>query len=163
MGNIINIKGLALDIEKAMKRTKLDIKDDWFQDPLKYDDILNIENILNKINNKLIKNAQGENIGYKAGFALHIDIPKPGFTSRYSTEIDIIDRVFCQALIDFIAEDLDALHSNRIYSHRLNKERTDEKYFFRYPVEEWKKFINDTALELGADNNVLLLTDLTNL
>ena len=162
MGNLINIKGLVLDIEKAMKRTKLDIKDDWFQDPLKYDDILNIENILNKINNKLIKNALGENIGYKAGIALHIDIPKPGFTSRYTTEIDIIDRVFCQALIDFIAEDLDALHSNRIYSHRLNKERRDEKYFFRYPVEEWKKFINDTELELGADNNVLLLTDLTN-
>ena len=100
---------------------------------------------------------------YKAVNAVHVDIPKPGFTIIYSTETNIIDRVIYQALVDVIAEDLDKLHSNNIYSHRLNTKRTDEKYFFRYAVEEWKKFIADTELELEIDdNNVLLLTDLSN-
>lgn len=55
MTNIITIKGLSLDIDKAIKRVKLDIKDDWFQDPLKYEDFLNSDFIMKKLekyNNK---------------------------------------------------------------------------------------------------------------
>ena len=157
MEKYITIKGLKLDIEKAIKRVKLDLKDDWFQDPLKYEDILNLDYVLKKLSKY-----NGKNDEYKPGKAQHIDIPKPGFTIRYSTETDIIDRVIFQALVDVLAEDLDNLHSNHIYSYRINTKRDDEKYFFRYAVEEWKKFIIDTALELEADNNVLLLTDLAN-
>lgn len=157
MEKYITIKGLSLNIEKAIKRVKLDLKDDWFQDPLKYEDILNIEFVLKKLSKY-----DGKMDEYRAGKAIHIDIPKPGFTIRYSSETDIIDRVIFQALVDVIAEDLDKLHSNHIYSHRVNTKREDEKYFFRYAIEEWRKFITDTSLELGADNNVLLLTDLTN-
>ncbi len=157
MNNEITIKGLTLNIEKAIKRIKLDIRDDWFQDPLRYEDLLDINFVMTHLSKY-----NGTNDNYKAGKSIHIDIPKPGFTSRYSSETHIIDRIFYQALVDYIAEDLDKLHSNRIYSHRLNKERKDEKYFFRYAVEEWRKFINDTSSELGTKNNVLLLTDLAN-
>ncbi len=157
MTKILTIKGVKLDIEKAIKRVRLDIKDDWFQDPLKYEDLLTVDFVFDKL-----KKYEGGTQNYQAGKAIHIDIPKPNFTSRYSTEINIIDRVVYQALIDFIAEDLDKLHGNHIYSHRLNTQRADEKYFFRYAVEEWRKFIADTSLELGTENNVLLLTDITN-
>jgi len=153
----ITIKGLSLNIDKAIKRVKLDLKDDWFQDPLKYEDILNLDFVLKKL-----EKYDGKMDAYKAGKAIHVDIPKPGFTIRYSSETDIIDRVIFQALVDVIADDLDQRHSNHIYSHRVNTKREDEKYFFRYAVEEWRKFITDTSLELGSDNNVLLLTDLTN-
>lgn len=157
MAKILKIRGVNLDIEKAIKRVRLDIKDDWFQDPLKYEDILNIDFVFEKL-----KKYDCGTQNYQAGKPIHIDIPKPNFTSRYSTEIDIIDRVVYQSLIDFIAEDLDKLHSNHIYSHRINTQRDDEKYFFKYAVEEWRKFITDTSLELGTENNVLLLTDITN-
>ncbi len=157
MGKFITIRGLKLDIEKAIKRIKLDIKDDWFQDPLKYEDILSIEYVFEKI-----KKYDGKTVDYQAGKAIHIDIPKPNFTSRYSTEIDIIDRVLYQALVDVLADELDKLHSNHIYSHRINTQRSDDKYFFRYAVEEWRKFIVDTSLELEKENNVLLLTDISN-
>ena|ERR1017187_8040722 len=157
MEKIVTIKGLNLNIEKAIKRVKLDIKDDWFQDPLMYEDILNFDFVYKKLHKY-----HGTNDDYKAGKAQHIDIPKPGFTIRYSSETDIIDRVVFQALVDIIADDLDKLHSNNIYSHRINTKRDDEKYFFRYAVEEWRKFITDTSLELNGENNVLLLTDLTN-
>ena len=45
MENKITIKGLSLNIDKAIKRVKLDLKDDWFQDPIRYKDfeILAIE------------------------------------------------------------------------------------------------------------------------
>ena len=158
MKKIIIIKGVKLDIERAIKRIRLDIKDDWFQDPLKYEDLLTVDFVISKLSKY-----DGVEENYKAGNAIHIDIPKPNFTSRYSTEIDIIDRVVYQALVDSIAEELDKLHSNHIYSHRINTHRNDEKYFFRYAVEEWRKFIIDTSLELDSDNNkVLLLTDITN-
>lgn len=153
----ITIKGLRLNIEKAIKRVKLDLKDDWFQDPLKYEDLLDLNFVLDK----LAKYDEATN-DYKAGNATHIDIPKPGFTIRYSSETDIIDRVVYQALVDVIADDLDQRHSNYIYSHRVNTKREAEKYFFRYAVEEWRKFIADTSIELDSDNNVILLTDLTN-
>lgn len=139
-----------MDIPKAIKRVKMDIRDDWFQDPLKYEDILTPEYIVQKLDGN-----------YSPGNALQIDIPKPGFTSRYSTEVNIIDRVAFQALIDLIADHYDELHSNHIYSHRLNRDRRDAKYFFKYAVEEWKKFLSDTSLEL-RNGTVLLLADLSN-
>ncbi len=155
--NEVAIRGLKLNIERAIKRVKLDIKDDWFQDPLKYEDILSADYVRNKL--ERIVETNGD---YKPRKALHFDIPKPGFTIRYSSETDIVDRVIYQAIVDLIADDLDKRHSGRIYSHRINRERENEKYFFRYAVEEWKKFIVDTSLELSSNNNVLLLTDLTN-
>lgn len=153
----LNFKNLSLNIERAVKRVKQDIRDDWFQDPFCYEDILTTQYIFEKL-----KKYEGTAHQYQPCKSIHIDIPKPGFTSRYSTETDIIDRVFLQAVVDIIAPHYDKLHSNRIYSHRLNFERSNEKYFFKYAIEEWRKFITDTSLELGDDNSVLLLTDLTN-
>ena len=70
MDKHIKIKELVLDIEKAVKRIKLDIKDDWFQDPLKYEDILNAEYIIEKIKNRLVRKGDWSAIGYRPGNAI---------------------------------------------------------------------------------------------
>ncbi|WP_028666246.1 hypothetical protein [Runella zeae] len=49
---------------------------------------------LEKYNNK--------NQEYKAGKAIHFDIPKPVFKIRYSSETDIIERVIYQSLVEGI-------------------------------------------------------------
>lgn len=156
----INISGIKINLKVALKRLKNDLTDDWFPDFLDFNDFFS--------NNKLILDKLDQYINndtmYHPQQALHIDIPKPGFSIRYSSETTFIDRLMYQACVDVIAEKFDSIHSNRIYSHRLNSNWKNEKYFFRYAVEEWRKFLNDAYLELFEkdENEVLLITDLTN-
>ena len=67
-----------------------------------------------------------------------------------------------QACVDYVAPELDKIHSSAIYSHRINKDWSN-KYFFKYAVDEWNKFLTDAKIELDRDENeVLLITDLSN-
>ena len=155
---IIIISGIEFDLNLAVKRLKQDLRDDWFPDLFEFKDILDSKEYIKSIFKKFEK---GDQI-YEPEKALHFDIPKPGFTIRYSTETNLIDRIIYQGCIDILAPYLDQIHSASIYSHRVNKERSN-KYLFKYAVEEWNKFLIDASLELEKeDNEVLLITDLSN-
>ena len=152
------IFGIKFNLETAIKRLKKDLRDDWFPDFLNFNDVFqDNEYILEQLSAYI-----GKDIIYKASPALHFDIPKPGYAIRYSSETNIIDRLIYQACVDVIAIDLDKVHSESIYSHRVNNE-WGSKYFFRYAVDEWNKFLTDTKIELDKEENeVLLVTDLSN-
>jgi len=152
------IFGIKFNLETAIKRLKKDLRDDWFPDFLNFKDVFQDNKyILEQLSAYIDKD-----IIYKASPALHFDIPKPGYAIRYSSETNIIDRLIYQACVDVIAIDLDKIHSESVYSHRVNKE-WDTKYFFRYAVDEWNKFLTDTKIELDKEENeVLLVTDLSN-
>lgn len=144
-----------------MKRLKQDIRDDWFPDFLEFKDLFKYKEFCEDY----FKTLDEQQKKYSPSNALHFDIPKPGFTIRYSSETNFIDRLVYQACIDKIAEELDKIHSNSIYSHRVNTNWTDktDKYLFKYPVEEWNKFLMDAKIELEKpENEVLLITDLSN-
>ena len=154
----IKIGGIEFNLEVALKRLKQDIRDDWFPDFLEFKDLFNDSNYFI---NQLKKNFNSNEL-YEPSPALHFDIPKPGFTIRYSSETNIIDRLIYQACIDFIAPELDKIHSGSIYSHRINTDWSN-KYLFKYAVDEWNKFLSDTKIELDKEENeVLLITDLSN-
>lgn len=154
----IVIFGIKFNLEVAMQRLKRDLRDDWFPDFLSYRDVFQDNNFILE----QLKGYIGNDILYKASPALHFDIPKPGYSVRYSSETNIIDRLIYQACVDVIANDLDKIHSESIYSHRINQD-WGTKYFFRYAVDEWNKFLIDTKIELDKDENeVLLITDLSN-
>ena len=154
----INISGITFNLDIAIKRLKRDLRDDWFPDFLNYQDVFQDTGfILSQLSEYINQNKM-----YSAVKALHFDIPKPGYTIRYSTETNIIDRLMYQACVDIIANDLDKIHSESVYSHRINQD-WDTKYFFRYAVDEWNKFLTDTKIELDKEENeVLLVTDLSN-
>lgn len=154
----INIFGIKFNLDITIKRLKLDLRDDWFPDFLNYQDVFQDTSFILTHLSKYIN----QNSIYIARPALHFDIPKPGYTIRYSTETNIIDRLMYQACVDVIANDLDRIHSGSVYSHRINQE-WGTKYFFRYAVDEWNKFLTDTKIELDKEENeVLLVTDLSN-
>lgn len=154
----IRISGIEYDLEVSLKRLKQDIRDDWFPDFLEFKDLFNNKNYF--INQ--LKQYISSNDLYEPSVALHFDIPKPGFTIRYSSETNVVDRLIYQACVDLIAPDLDKIHSGSIYSHRINKE-WGNKYFFKYAVDEWNKFLSDVKMELDREENeVLLITDLSN-
>jgi len=154
----IKIGGIEYNLEIALKRLKQDLRDDWFPDFLEFKDIF--ENKAYFLE-QLRKYAESNKL-YEPSPALHFDIPKPGFTIRYSSETNIVDRLIYQACIDFIAPDLDKIHSPSIYSHRINSD-WGNKYLFKYAVDEWNKFLLDAKIELDKEENeVLLITDLSN-
>ncbi|MCF8275283.1 MAG: RNA-directed DNA polymerase [Flavobacteriales bacterium] len=152
------IGGITYNLEISLKRLKQDLRDDWFPDFLDFKDLFdNKDFFLNQL-----KKYTGTNDLYEPGNSLHFDIPKPGFTVRYSSETNIVDRLMYQACVDKLGPELDSIHSESIYSHRIDTDR-GEKYFFRYPVEEWNKFLTDAKIELDKnENEVLLITDLSN-
>lgn len=154
----VKIGLVKYNLEIALKRLKQDIRDDWFPDFLEYKDIFNEPDyFLNQLDKYITSN----NL-YEPSPALHFDIPKPGYTLRYSSETNIIDRLVYQACIDLIAPELDKIHSGSVYSHRINSDWSN-KYIFKYAVEEWEKFLLDARMELDKEENeVLLVTDLSN-
>lgn len=154
----IKIGGIEYDLDVALKRLKQDLRDDWFPDFLEFRDIF--ENKIYFIE-QLSKYTLTNEL-YEPSPALHFDIPKPGYTIRYSSETNIVDRLIYQACVDFIAPELDKIHSASIYSHRVNSD-WGNKYFFKYAVDEWNKFLSDTKIELDKEENeVLMITDLSN-
>lgn len=154
----IKISGIEFNIDLAVKRLKQDLRDDWFPDLLEFKDVLDSKEFLIEI----FKEYDESKKKYQPNPALHFDIPKPGFTIRYSTETNLIDRIVYQGCIDIIAPHLDKIHSPSVYSHRVNTDRSS-KHLFKYAVEEWNKFLTDASLELeDQENEVLLVTDLSN-
>jgi hypothetical protein len=154
----VKIGGIEYNLDIALKRLKQDLRDDWFPDFLEFRDVF--ENKIYFL--EQLKKYTESNELYEPSPALHFDIPKPGYTIRYSSETNIIDRLIYQACVDFIAPELDKIHSASIYSHRVNSD-WGNKYFFRYAVDEWNKFLSDTKIELDKEENeVLLITDLSN-
>jgi len=154
----MQIGGVIYNLELALKRLKHDIRDDWFPDFIEFTDFFENKQFFH---DQLIKYSESKGF-YEPDTAIHFDIPKPGFTIRYSSETNITDRLMYQACIDKLCAELDSIHSPYIYSHRTNSER-NEKYTFRNAVEEWNKFLVDTQLELdNEENEVLLITDLSN-
>lgn len=156
--NEVKIGGVPYNLEVALKRLKQDIRDDWFPDFLEFRDLFdNTDYFLNQLSKYLTSNEL-----YEPSPALHFDIPKPGFTIRYSSETNLTDRLMYQACVDYIAPELDKIHTGAIYSHRINTDWSN-KYFFKYAVDEWNKFLTDAKIELDKDENeVLLITDLSN-
>ncbi|MEX0287945.1 MAG: RNA-directed DNA polymerase [Flavobacteriaceae bacterium] len=154
----VKIGGIEYNLEIALKRLKQDLRDDWFPDFLEFRDICeNKTYFLEQLHKYSVSNEL-----YEPGTALHFDIPKPGFTIRYSSETNIVDRLIYQACVDIIAPELDKIHSASIYSHRINSD-WGNKYFFKYAVDEWNNFLSDTKIELDKEENeVLLITDLSN-
>lgn len=154
----VKIGGVEYNLEIALKRLKQDLRDDWFPDFLEFQDILDNKTYFL---NQLKPYTETYDL-YEPSPALHFDIPKPGYTVRYSSETNIIDRLIYQACVDFIAPELDKIHTAAVYSHRVNSD-WGNKYFFKYAVEEWNKFLSDTKIELDKEENeVLLITDLSN-
>ncbi|UTW66172.1 hypothetical protein KFE94_16200 [bacterium SCSIO 12643] len=154
----VKIGGIEYNLDIALKRLKQDLRDDWFPDFLEFRDIFENKTYFSE----QLKKYTESNELYEPSPALHFDIPKPGYTIRYSSETNIIDRLIYQACVDFIAPELDKIHSASIYSHRVNSDWSN-KYFFKYAVDEWNKFLSDTKIELDKEENeVLLITDLSN-
>ena len=151
------VRNVLINIPLAILRLNNDMRDDWFPDPLNFKDMLNAEFIYDRIN---YYNQSG---GFSPEKALHFDIPKNGFTARYSMETTLLERVIYQGLVDNIAEDIDEhVTSPNVFSSRYNTNPKDKEYLFFNSIEQWKKFLHQTKMEMDDLHPVLVVADLTN-
>jgi len=154
----VEVNGVKLNIWKAVGNIRKDLADDWFQDPLRFKDILYSADIY-----KLIK-ATLANGKYQPQDPELYAIPKEGFTTRKAVQTTFLDRVIYQAAVDHLANELDKkVISSHVYSVRYNYNVTNNHdYFFFHTVEQWRKFqyqIHDT---INTTMPYLVATDITN-
>lgn len=146
-----------IDIKTTLKHLRQDMKDDWFYDAVRYEDLLSNARNLNEI---LSQNLDINHGKYETGHKTTYDVPKRALGLRYTLELDFYDRYLYQAICSYLIPYFDPLLSNRVLSHRYNK-YGKKKYLFKHRIELWNIFekIGFVALQ---DGKSLLVTDLLN-
>ncbi|MFI2810946.1 RNA-directed DNA polymerase [Microbulbifer sp. JSM ZJ756] len=152
-----NLLAFPINIGATLKHLRQDMKDDWFYDAVRYEDLLSNGNNLHEILSQNLEINHGE---YKSGHKAIYDVPKRALGLRYTLELDFYDRFIYQAICTYLAPYFDPLLSNRVFSHRYNK-YGKEKYLFKPRIELWNTFESISHLAL-ADEKTLLVTDLLN-
>ena len=142
------INDVSLNLELARLRLKTDIVDDWFQDPLKYIDLLNQNYLFEQFSEYFdVKN-------YKASQAEQFYVPKKQFTLRQALISPFIDRIMYMATVGVLAEKMDNAMIPSVYSARFNK--FSKNQLIINGVEQWKKLqyaLADKANEVNEEGN----------
>lgn len=144
----IEIDGAALDLSLAVLRLKSDLHDDWFPDPLRFADLLTPDAVAHQFSTP-----------YSPQDPVEINVPKSGFTLRYSQEQSITDRIAYQAIVDSI-EYLDKWLSPSVYGYRIRRGRGGQMFESR--VKAWLDFNSAIRVRLKDRQGHLLATDVQN-
>lgn len=154
----VRVNGVVLDIWKAIGNIRKDLNDDWFIDPVRSRDMLHSETTYRE----LVENMKQGNFIPQS--AEQFVVPKQGFTIRKATQITFLDRVVYQAVVDYLAFELDnKVLLGNVYAARYNYNRkTSQDYFLINSVEQWRKFQYQIHSELNDTSSHLVVTDITN-
>jgi len=150
---------ISVDMDTIIKLLKQDVDDDWFQDPLFYEDRLNKE-VITKYFFDNIQNNHGE---YSAQDHLIFNVPKSPEAYRYSLETSFFDRVAYFAFALPLIQAFDEQLSRRVLSFRLNPEFVsgeNKKFLYLHGTEQWAKFEGFTTCD--AKGKYVLTTDIQN-
>lgn len=143
--------------EKIIKRQlRRDLLDDWFPDPRRFEDMLDIDHV----EAVLVENFQRNEGMFKPEKRTLFNIPKSNFTLRYGLEISLAERALFQALAARLVPLYDPLIPWNVFSHRA-AENADGRYLFRRAIPAWQDFTGVVRDGLSGAQ-VLLSTDLTN-
>lgn len=146
------------DLEASLLHLRQDMRDDWFPDPLLYEELFSDRASLHNVISSLLGEANGS---YPASARVLRDIPKAGLGLRYSLETDFYDRVIYQGLCSYLIPFYDPLLSHRVLSHRFDANTKKKKYLFKDRIDLWKTYEGLTHLCISG-GGVLLATDLVN-
>ena len=94
-----NLLAFPINYKATLKHLRQDLKDDWFFDTVRYEDLLSNTLDLHEILSKNLVVNQGE---YKPGHRTMYDVPKRSLGLRYSLETDFYDRFLYQAICTYL-------------------------------------------------------------
>jgi hypothetical protein len=147
-------------LASLLQLLKSDLGDDWYRDPLGYEDYFKDKKRFFDFFQNNIKNHAGV---YTPNKSEVLDVPKKGGLIRYSLECHVYDRIAYHLLGVILVKRFDKLLSPRILSHRLAPEGVRggaERYLFLNSVDQWKKF--DAYTHLDAENKYIVIADVQN-
>ena len=158
MEKIIKLGAFDSDITQVVQHLKQDLQDDWYPDPLAYEDALTPD-VAGELLNQCLERNHGL---YVPDAATTLNIPKKGFVLRYSLEMTLPDRLYYHALVGQLVPFFDSLLPPHILNHRFAAEgRRKGRYLFKPPIEQWQLFEGYVAQE-ARTKPVILVTDLQN-
>ncbi|RRS04746.1 RNA-directed DNA polymerase [Aquabacterium soli] len=152
----IDLGTLQLDEQLVTRQLQRDMRDDWFPDPLRFEDIFDSEHIAECVAANFTRN----NGVYRPSNRQLLNLPKPNFTLRYALETSIVDRAIYHGLTALLVPHLDPLIPWNVFSHRHNGS-TDSRYLFKPAIRSWQDFTG-VARQSLEQYPVLLSTDLAN-
>ena len=143
--------------ENVVKRQlRRDLLDDWFPDPLRFEDMFDkghIEYVLEE-------NFRENNGKFCPSERTLLNIPKTNYTLRYGLEISLAERALYHALAMRLLPYYDLLIPWNVFSHRASEDPLG-RYSFRRAIPAWQDFTGIVRNAL-SQSQVLLSTDLTN-
>jgi retron-type reverse transcriptase len=149
-----------VDLNRVIRLLKDDLKDDWFLDPLLYDDRLNPD----IISEYFLENIERNNGVYVPSHRIVFNIPKKGNTLRHTLETHLFDRIAYHSFGKVLLMHFDFLIDRRVFNHRLNFRCFDDskhnQNLFLNSIEQWKKF--EGFVRVDATGKCILETDLQN-
>ncbi|MES1976717.1 MAG: reverse transcriptase domain-containing protein, partial [Pseudomonadota bacterium] len=156
---LVNLGTLSIESSALTRQLKNDIRDDWFPDPLQFEDMFSGQ----KIPEIIRKNVELNSGSYRPSSRILFNIPKTGFTLRYALETSLSDRALYQGLTSFLIPFYDRLIPWNSFSHRFDYERAraSDRYTFKNGIQAWKHFVG-AARSAVTDENYMLSTDVAN-
>jgi hypothetical protein len=145
----VTLDGFDFDVDLAASRVSADLRDDWFPDPVQFADRLRDSERLGR----------SLSAAFQFSTATDVNIPKPGFTVRYSLEQDLLDRVVYQGIANE-AQHLDKYLSSRVFGYRVRAATGRE--MFQSRVQAWLSFNATVSTRLKDEGGVLLAADVQN-
>lgn len=153
----IDLGPIQFDPRIVLPQLQRDLKDDWFPDPLRFEDMFRADRIAELI----AENFRRNHGVYHATTRTLLNVPKKNFTLRYSLETGIADRALYHAITSFLVPHYDPLLSWRVFSHRHNQKKGPHRYLFRQAIPVWRDFVGAVKVA-SKKKGVLLSTDLAN-
>jgi len=157
VSKIIELGAFSSDMSEVVRQLKQDLKDDWYPDPLGYEDALKPD-----VAAELLTACFQKNHGlYVPDDRTELNIPKKNFVLRYSLEMSLPDRLYYQALVSQLIPFFDPILPNQVLNHRYAVNRTHNNHIFKPAIDQWKLFKGYVAYEANT-KPVILLTDVQN-
>lgn len=155
MDKTVQFKGLPAVSEKQIIRyLKLDLSDDWFRDPIDYEDYIFMHKEYEIINASF----NADTGMYEPCKRELFYVPKPNFTIRCALETDYYDRWLYFYLVLPLIKEFDCLIPPQIFSHRYNT--LNGNYLFHNAIEQWSKY--QGLIRARSKNKYIVSTDIQN-
>lgn len=143
-------ENIEIDPKRAIARVQRDMRDDWFPDPLHFEDILRESHLKEKLKKKPYTPTSSE----------LFNIPKSNFSLRYSLETNVYDRIVYQGIADALIPHFDPCLSDHVFSHRFAG--GEDKYMFKNAITAFQAYTETVREALEGTTKVLVATDCQN-
>ena len=152
----ISLGPIKFDENIVILQLRRDLLDDWFPDPLRFEDMLDAGHI----EYVLTENFRENDGKFQPNKRTLLNIPKGNFTLRYGLEISLAERALYHALAMRLLPHYDLLIPWNVFSHRAS-ENPFGRYLLRHAVPAWQDFTG-VVRDALTESQVLLSIDLTN-